>query len=209
MAKPRALSLVFTPIPNMRLQLTFSQEKSISEGAAGVGGSNWYRVGGAFDPDTSVGGPSCLGFNNYAGLFTNYRVHAMRIRVEGFVNATGPCAFAVVTLMPNPRQIVAPSDPALWAVEPGSVSVACCPQAVGGNNRVVLDRTYLPWELLKIPKSEYMSEADYSSLVTTTPLSEPYLMLGVNGVGTTIPAQLIALVRITYLVEFFKPVVLA
>jgi hypothetical protein len=202
--------LQFRPMPNMRVSLLFRQEKLFSESAAGVGANNWYRINGAFDPDQSVGGPSALGFSNYATLYTSYRVLAMRIRVEGTIGASvGGNHFACVTLMPNPRQVTAPSDPALWGGEYLSESKTLVYTSNGGKNTFTLDKTFYPWEVLRITKDQYMTEADYSSLVTTTPVKECYVALGVNGIQSAATITLLAMVTISYEVEFFEPALLS
>lgn len=202
--------LAFRPMPNMRVNLLFRQEKVLTESAAGLGAFNFYRVNGAFDPDQAALGPSALGFNQYAALFLAYRVHACRIRVEGVVNfaAASNAGMAIVTLTPNPRQVTLPADAALWGGEPGAISKTVTPQTVGGANRFILDKTYKPWDILKITRAQYMNETDYSSLVTTTPVKEVYVALTVNGVLAAGVTTLSAIVTISYEVEFFEPVLL-
>lgn len=202
--------LVFRPMPNMRVNLVFKQEKSITEGAAGLGAFNFYRINGAFDPDQAALGPSALGFNQYAALFTSYRVLAARIHVEGLVGfGAGTSGLATVTLTPNPRQVTLPADPALWGAEPGSVSKVVCPSINGGRNMFVLDKTYKPWEVLKITRAQYCGEADYASLVTTTPVKEVYCAVTVNGILGASAATMAAIITVSYEVEFFEPVLLA
>lgn len=200
--------LALRPIPNMRINCVFKQEASIVETSAGLGAVKWYRLNGVFDPDQSAGGPSALGFNQYATLFTSYRVLACRVHVMGTVgsgSASGGASFATVTLTPNPRTQTLPADPALWGAEPNSVSAFLVPQSVGGRNTVVLDKTFYPWEVLKVTKAQYMNEADYSSLVTTTPVKEAYVAVTVNGTLTSVVLNLAVMVTISYEVEFFEP----
>lgn len=202
--------LSFKPMPNMKVNLVFKQEKVITESAAGLGAFNFYRVNGAFDPDQAALGPSALGFNQYAALFLSYRVHSCRIHVEGVINfaSASNAGFAVVTLTPNPRQTTLPSDAALWGSEPGAIYKSITPQSAGGANLFVLDKTYRPWEILKITRAQYMNETDYSSLVTTTPVKEVYCALTVNGVLAAGVTTLSSIVTISYEVEFFEPVLL-
>lgn len=198
--------LALRPIPNMRINCVFKQEVAITETAPGLGASKWYRVGGAFDPDQSAGGPSALGFNQYASLFTSYRVHAVRVQVVGTLgNATGGASFAVCTLTPNPRTQTLPADPALWGGEPGSISKMVTPQPTGGQNSVVLDKTFYPWKILRITKAQYMTESDYASLVTTTPVKEAFIAVTVNGVLTSSVVTLACMVTVSYEIEFFEP----
>ncbi len=207
---PRSrLGLSLIPMKSMHVNLLFKQEKTISESAAGVGAANWYRINGAFDPDQSAAGPSALGFNQYAALFLNYRVHAMRIHVEGMLGAGAVGNhFAAVTLTPNPRQVTLPSDPALWGGEPGSISKTLVYCANGGKNTVILDKTYRPWEVMKITKQQYENDMDFSSLVTTLPTLECFVALGVNGIASSTTMSLVSIVTISYDVEFFNPVLL-
>lgn len=202
------LPLTFVPMRSMRTHVLFKQEKTITEGAAGVGGAAWYRINGAFDPDAAALGPSALGFNQYAALFTSYRVLACRVHVEGcvgFAGTSGSNTFAIVSITPNPRQQTLPADPALWGGEPGAISKAYAPGAYGGRNVVVLDKTFIPWDVLKVTKQQYMDETDYSSLITTTPVKELYFAIGVNAVLAGGVATLAAIVTISYEVEFFEP----
>lgn len=179
----------------------------MTESAAGLGASKWYRVGGVFDPDQSAGGPSALGFNQYASLFTSYRVMAVRFCAMGTAGATNPggASFGMITLTPNPRTQVLPSDPALWSGEPMAIQAMVTPQNVGGKNYFTLDKTFYPWDILRITRAQYMAEADYSSLVTTTPVKEPFLALSVNSVLSSAVFTMTALVTISYDVQFFEP----
>lgn len=200
--------LSFRPIPNLRINVVARHERTVVEGAAGAGGQQWYRINGAQDPDQSGTGPTPLGFNEYATLYTMYRVLAMRIQVVASGVTTATPALATVTLMPNPRQVTAPADPATWGAEYLAVSKPIVLGTTGGNNTVTLDKTYYPWEVLRIPKSTYMADMDYASLVTTLPVKQQYLMLGINSVGSAVAGTLSTTVVISYLVEFFEPNVL-
>lgn len=201
------LPLAIRPIPSMRLNCVFKQEVSLTETAAGLGATKWFRVGGVYDPDQSAGGPGALGFNQYASLFTSYRVMAMRFHAVGVVGNPSPsgASFAVVTLTPNPRTQTLPADPALWGGEPGAISVHLTPQAVGGKNTFTIDKTFVPWQILKIKREQYIAEAEYASLVTTTPTKEPFVALSVNGLLSSGTMTMTALVTISYDVQFFEP----
>lgn len=205
-----SLPLTFRPIPNMKINVVFAQEIGYVESAAGLGAAGYFRVNGAFDPDQTAGGSSAIGFNNYAGLFTSYRVHAMRFRFEGAVSYGTVTNFnlATVTVTPNPRQVTLPANAALWGIQPGAMRKVIAPATFGGKNVVTFDRVYYPWQIAKITKDQYLSEADYSSLVSTVPVKEMYLALGVNSMGGGNPVSLNGLVTITYLVEFFEPALL-
>jgi hypothetical protein len=195
---------------NQKVNLLFKQEISLTESAAGVGAVRWFRINGAFDPDSSVGGGACIGFNQYATLFTSYRVHAMRIHVMTVGNfATASNAgIIVLSLTPNPRQEVLPSDPVLWGGEYMAASTIITPQTVGGKNVGILDKTYIPWKLLRITKQQYMAEADYASLITTTPVKQLYVAFGINGVLAGGVTTCSAVITISYEVEFFDPTVI-
>lgn len=206
---PRAPPLTFRPMPNMRVNLVFKQEKGLVESAAGVGVLNWYRINGAFDPDQSAGGPSAIGFNNYATLYLSYRVMACRVRVEGFVSFPAVGNLATVTLMPNSRNVTAPANADLWGGEYGAASTTVAALAAGGQNKVVLDQTYYPWKVARITKQQYVQDMDFASLVTGTPTREMYVALGVQGQLGGAIASLNAMVTVSYEVEFFDPVVLA
>lgn len=206
---PRMPGLTFRPMNSARVNVVFKQEKNIVEASAGLGAMTWYRINGAYDPDQSAVGGSALGFNNYAALFTMYRVLAMRIRIEGIVGAAAAGNhLSQITLMPNARQVTAPTDPALWAGQYMAKSGICVYSPNGGKNTITLDATYLPWEVMKISKATYMSDLDYASLVTTTPAIQAYVGLGVNSIGTASVASLYAFVTISYDIEFFEPSVL-
>ncbi len=197
--------LTFRPIQNMRVNCLFRHERTISEAAAGAGGLQWYRINGLQDPDQSGVGTAALGFNNYAAMFLMYRVVAMRIKVIGSAVATSGNALGVVTLMPNPSNVTAPADPALWGGEYMATQTPVVTGNTGGKNVFTLDRTFYPWQVLRIPKSTYMNDLDYASLVTTLPTKQLYVMLGINTVGSGVTGTISCAVTISYETEFFEP----
>lgn len=200
--------LAFRPMPNLRVNVLFRHERTITETAAGAGGVNWYRINGCFDPDQSGTGTTPLGYNNYATLFTMYRVVSMRIKVVASGVLSSTPALGVVTLLPNPYNVIAPSDPALWGGEYMASSTPIALGNTGGKNVITLDRTYLPWKLIRVPKDVYMADLDYASQVTTTPTKQCYVAVGINSVGTGVTATLSTIVTISYEVEFFEPAML-
>lgn len=206
---PVASPFTFKPIANMRINCLFVSEFSITESAAGAGAYRFYRLNGVYDPDTTVGSASAIGFNNYAQLFFSYRVVEVNVELRGVVACDGAYSCAAVSLVPNSRQETLPSNPGLWSGMTDSLSTVVAPKADGGHNVAVLRRRYLPHKLLKITKSQYSNEADYSSLVSTNPVRQLFLAVCVNGISTSSVATLSGLFRISYTVEFFEPALLA
>lgn len=204
-----ASPFTFKPIANMRINCLFVSEFSITEPAAGAGAFRFFRLNGAYDPDTAALSASAIGFNNYAQLFTSYRVVEVNVELRGVVCCDGPYSCAAVSLIPNSRQETLPANPALWGGMTDGLSTVVAPKADGGHNVAVLRRRYLPHKLLKITKSQYSNEADYAALVSTNPVKQLFLAVCVNGISAGGVATLSGLIRISYKVEFFEPALLA
>lgn len=106
-----------TPLRRRLVTLTFASTLSLTEGAAGVGAYNFYRMNGPYDPDTAVLSDSTPGLASLATLYRSMRVMKCSVEAGGSFFSSNH-AMAQLVIVPVAFQPVLPSNPRYWAVQP-------------------------------------------------------------------------------------------
>jgi len=129
--------------------------------------ANTYKINSPYDVNNSVGSTAMPGFNEWATLYTRYRVGFCKVTAR-FVN---PCTFPIYCGL----YFNASSTPGLttWDAyrelqsQPFNRTKLCGP--VGSNNMVNLKIAYPIWKLLG-NKQQYNSDTSYQSVTGTNPI---------------------------------------
>lgn len=193
--------------PHLRTAImAYTTSNGIVEPAAQAGVSWFYRLNSVYDPDASGVGSSAIPYATYAGLFLNYRVLRVTIRVQGTITLAGGNGWGNVVVAPVAKQAVVPTNPNTWAVMPHAIVRAVAPNANGGPTIFSITKTFNNWDVARISRREYITDMDWSGSVGANPALQNYVMVSVGGVGSGVTASMFYKVQISYEVEWFNPV---
>lgn len=208
-SKPRLASVMprVSVIPaNMHVRLTYYNSTQLGETVVGAGANYFYRLNSVYDPDASGVGSVAIGYNTYAGLFLNYKVHRVTVRFDGFVGGgTGVSSYGNVTMAPVPGQAVVPTNRNTWKVIPGNVCASVTGAQNGGKNHFSFTRSYDLAKVLQVSRSQYNNEMDFSGAIGSNPARQAYLMVAIDGAGSSSVVQMTYNISLTYDVEWFNP----
>ncbi len=205
--KAPLLPPVTTMPVSKRVLMTYASSNSWSEAAAGAGYVNFFRLNSVYDPDYTGAGTTAGGFSIWSGTFSNYRVNRVTVRFSGTATTTSG-AFVRAVAIPLPQLSSLPSNPLYWQAIPGVDVADVAPNANGGNTLFHLQRTYDLPKVLRITRSQYLDEADYTGTTSGNPTRQVFIALGFFGAGSASAASAAVLVQITYEVEWFNPLVI-
>lgn len=185
----------------------------------GAGGTNTYvfSMNSLWDPDTTGVGHQPMYFDNYAALFSRYRVNYAQVTVTVIntnVNTATANSTGTVTQQPNyayKLAIITDRGSSDW---PGKMNQLI---EEGGPN--IKWRYVAPALTGKLPKLFHsgsphkltglgFTDADLSAAVTASPATQAYFAIAITSAdGVTNPPSMYLNVRIKYFVEFSDRVV--
>lgn len=188
-------TMKLAPISNAVYRFVYS-ENFVLNAAAGVGGATGtLSLNNLYDPNISGTGYQPIGFDQMSAIWNNYRVLKIRVKAEwlptGVAHSVGmyPSGFSTLS-----------ADPVAWTVQPFSRT-----RLTSTTTPVVLQQTYLPWNVLGIKKQNYMAENDYLSSSSGGPVRPTYLHIFAknfdNGTATSAPVR----VTLEYVVLASQP----
>lgn len=199
------LPLVATPPPGSRAILSYYTKGTLTEGAAGVGGSYFFRLNSVYDPDASGVGTSAIPYATWAALYLNYKVRRVTVRVmASFAGSAG--SLGRLTIAPVAYQPVVPANAATWVMLPFASSRMMAVATEGGKNVAEITRTYDMPRIAKITRAQFSNELDWSGQVGSNPARQIYLLLGLESVNSSTVGSAKYSIYITYEVEWFNPV---
>lgn len=192
-----------TGIPDrMRVRLRYVQNLTI---LPGVPFQDYiFRGNSAFDPDLTGIGHQPYYFDQYAAIYTKYRVHGSSIRVD-VVNQSGVMATSVI--------VVPHSDVAAF----GSISAAAelqrsrYPRIVPiAQRQSVLLKDYASTRaVIGLTKVEMEADDIYSAAVTANPAQQWYWHILMESTDSLTALSVQLQVRLTYYMEFFDANIVA
>lgn len=188
-----------TPMPKtMKVCIAYSAGHNMLEAALGAGDTEVYSLTGPYDPYITGAGTQPVGFDPWMTMYQNYRVVKARLEVT-FINlSANTCS---VMIVPNNINAL-PATLNAWRVDP-NVSCRVLGSSSGSRAATVIDRTYVPWKILQIPKSMYMTDTEYIGSPTQNPVRQIYAIIAVQGL--TAVANVDIMVRISYQIELLNP----
>lgn len=200
-ALPRA-----TFVPSSKtITMTYNSQLSITEGAAGLGGTYFYRLNSPYDPDASGVGASATGYSTWSALFLNYKVHRATARVRGVVTGMST-GFANVIIAPVPGQPVVPSGKQFWRSIRGNQLQTVVNMTAGGKNMANFTVTYDLAKAAGVTKEQYANDMDFSGTIASNPARQIWLLVATDSVNSSSVVTFTYDIDITYLVEWFNPI---
>jgi hypothetical protein len=185
--------------------MTYPFRVVISESTAGTGCTYTFSLNNLYDPDKTGVGQQPVNFDQVCSLYTQFRVVRCDYDVQ-FCNATAYTPGAVlpsVTVGAVPTWNDAlPTSPFTWIAQPRSCCKLLTP--LGGSNIYRLRGSVRPWEVLSIPRRQYMDDTDYICSASGPTARNVYLNL--FGVGNSAVATVWMTGTLTYYVQCMIPV---
>lgn len=189
--------------PALRVCLPYGETFRMTEAAASVGAYKTFSLNSLYDPNFTGTGVQPLGFDQYAQLYTRYRVHSVRIEVS-FANITSASQPLNVGFYCS-AQSTLPGTTYSWYLLPGAKFCQLSPMT-GGRDTVTLSAKVNPWSVLGITRSEYLDDMDFSGAMTSNPVRMPFLQIWVRGEAVAGTGEIT--VRLWYDAELSQPVAL-
>jgi hypothetical protein len=158
-----------------------------------------------YDPDKTSTGSQPVNFDQLAALYTQFRVIRCDFDVQ-FCNATAYTPGAVLPsalagLVPTWNDAL-PTSPFTWVGQARARSKLLTP--LGGSNLFRAIGSVRPWEVLSIPKEQYMADTDYICSASGPTNRNVYLNL--FGVGNAAACTVWITGTLTYYAECMIPV---
>lgn len=195
----RALPLNPRPLGNNHtVVVAYQAGKNLTEAVVGTGATQTWSLTGLFDPDITGVGAQPVGFDPWMIMYQNYLVTKVTVELTfcNTVNATARVGY----LCNNANAL--PSSLAAWPVDPnGQFSLL----GTSAGNRAVktFRRTIRPWELLQVPQTSYMSEAEFQGSSIANPVRQLYMITWVN--GFSVVGNVDTVIRISYQIQLRNP----
>lgn len=162
------------------------------------------RATGINDPQYSVGGGQCMGYDQIGTLYKRYRVVGVNIKAR-FHNTTSGTVSRVGIALQNSYNI---------GNSPSSLEQACersgsvC-RTITTEQSATIQVSYKPWNIEGISKTAYMSDAIYASAFGTTPTSQSGIVFFFQNVDESTSTNHVIDAEVTYDVLWDIPVQLA
>jgi hypothetical protein len=183
--------------------LTYSIGQTLSESAAGAGGTYFFRLNSPYDPDATGVGLSAFGYATWSAIYQNYRVLRSTIRLQGSATVASG-GFANVTLAPTLNPTV-PANKATWKAIPFAQTRTLTPQVNGGVNTVRMTMSPPLHSVAHVTRSQFVTDYDYTGQVGSNPGRQIYLALGFDSINSATAGTLAFYIQITFEVEWFNP----
>lgn len=191
--------------PSKRVLATFAANGVLIESAVGAGSTYTYRLNSPFDPNLTGVGASTFGFTQYSAMFRNYRVLKATVRVQAVVSNMSANGLATIVMIPLSGGITAPVNPFAWQTVPYSKSFPLADKTNGGHNVLNAVQTYNLPAIAKVTQKEYETDLDWAGNITSNPVKDLTMALGVFSTGSSTVVTAAYNIQITYLTEWFSP----
>lgn len=158
-----------------------------------------FRGNSPYDPEQALGGHSCMGYDQWATLYSNYRVHKSMIAIR-IAQIDNPCRMTITpsTLISLPASIVVASEMPYTKMSTWSTSLALKP--------VVKNSMYTK-KVFGLKSIAY--EDGFSSEVNNVPTDQWYWVVNISSANGVSNLSSFFDVLIIYNVEFFNRVELS
>lgn len=159
-----------------------------------------FRLNSLYDPQYAVGGGQPRGFDQWAGLYANYRVHGCKVVVYAQMLTAG---YQGIMSLCHRTTAVAPADLKEVLEQP-----AVTKKAFTGDKPGVVSKYYDLAKCLSVSKMQYNSDDLYWAGIGADP--DQILLGNISFVNTdeATSSNFVVRATITYYCEFFKPLIL-
>ncbi len=199
--KTGPLNSAFAPLT--RRTLKYTDNKMLTETAAGAGAHYVYALGGMYDPDFTGVGSQPMWFDQLltvSGPYLKYRVTDASVVVT-FANNTNGNVYVywnATVSSATPASLVAAQQ------KPFSQFALLNPNTSGRGQRVFRARFDLA-KILGITRNHLLNDDYYAGSYTANPLSQPYLQVGVFAApGGAVVGQVNVTVEIDYHAQVYQ-----
>lgn len=193
------------PFPQSRtFVLTYPDRISVSENTVGSGRTYTYSLNNLYDPNVSGIGSQPVGFDQISAIYSRFRVLKVDVVVEfmSIVQTSATLITQVVGLTTAATDAL-PAAVQAWPGLPCTVSRQI--NNLGGSNKAIFTRKIQPWNVIGVPKRQYMTSLDYTCSPSGPPNFNVYLILWTSGLGSAVSAITFD-IRLVYTIECMQPV---
>lgn len=187
---------------HQRVNLKYTMMTALTNVVTTGAFSYLFRANSVFDPDLTGTGGQPVNFDDYAGLYSYYRVWGSSIKVHIMPTTSG-------------------TEPTMWAVGPAHSTTAVssanmmdfCAQPYVKSYLSAIYRTGAPDSVLSmsmstakylgLSDSEFKGRDDCASLVSTNPTLAWFWKIGCINIDVAVTAEVAVCVELVYDVEFF------
>lgn len=188
--------------------MSFGTSVAVAESAAGLGGTYAFRLNSPYDPDSSGVGSSAVGYSTWSALFLNYKVRRVTARVQASVKGMAAGSMATVTVVPVAGQAVLPGNKETWKMARMAQFQNIVNANEGGKNIATFTMDLDNAKIACVTKQQYDTDMDFSGQVGSNPARQNYLIACISSSGSATTATMLLTIQLTYLVEWFNPVVM-
>ncbi len=183
------------------VNLVWTSRRVYGESGVASGGNYTYAINNLYDPDKTGIGTQPINFDQMCALYTLFRVIQVDYDIE-FVNVTtAASSTATVGVVPSWNDAL-PTDVIAWMGLPRSKQRML--SNLGGSNYCKMIGSVKPWQILSIPKAQYMSSPDYTCTASGSPARNVYLSTFCIGSGAA--AAILSTIRFVFTVQCMIPV---
>lgn len=193
----------YVPPQSRKVRLTWSGTAAFAEAAAGNGALKTYRLNGAYDVDTAVGSTSTIGFATWTNQFGYYRVWRTSVKVEGSFSGGSAGTLGTAVMFPTFSTTIV-ATPSQWPAQYMAIKKTVrADSSSGGRNFFVLENHYDIPTVLRLRKSEFKNDMDFTAVYNSVPARQAYVFVGGYSINSGSAMTIIYQIYVQMDVEFF------
>ncbi len=197
--------MTYSPVPPAyKTYFAYNELVNLLEPAAAAGYYYSFQLNNVYDPNFTGTGGQPISFDQWAQMYSRFRVWHIDVQIEFACNTNTPC---VVGAYPSPLSTL-PGSPRAWPLQIGAKHCMLS-YNTGGIANKSLRFSINPWVWLGLTKEQYMNEADYSHSATAGPSRPLYLHVWTFGGLYSTIANVACLVTMKFRTELSEPVSLS
>lgn len=159
--------------------------------------SRLFRGNGPYDPDATGVGGSCVGWNQWAGIYNQYRCFGSAINIKALNISTASTGNSILNLVPQLEGVSAAYN--IIAGWPYVKNTFLAPVSAGSNGAMLSN--YMSTQ--KIYDEKISQDNVYASSVTSVPTSQWFWIVQGDTFDQTTSVNIDYQVTMTYYIEFF------
>lgn len=146
--------------------------------AAGLTASYGFRLNGMYDPDFTGIGNQPTYFDQFAALYTKYRVTSATVHLEMYNTSASPVGYSIIATTRNSAMPNLISDATAM-----NSTYGCLGPNGSGKSGIKFTKTYNIAKVWGVPPFVVKSEDDFASINTGNPNNVVYLWIGTRAVN--------------------------
>lgn len=178
----------------------------LRDSSASVADNAIIRLNSAFDFDYSGTGHQPMGFDQYAGLYSTYRVLQVKFQGHLLNTNTDPCVHTW-NVSTDPTVITASAAGISNAAEQPNGGMA--PVYGEGAASTSFSKSYRIAQVLGLTEAQYRSDDSYAAVTNTNPAIIAYLHNAISDGSGTAQGGVFFMLKCILTIEFTLPIVMA